>query len=153
MFRNACLDSFGVGTIYYIDLFSLLEIVERRHRSYTLSFHQFGCLGGSISNDLKKNSIRILVTEIAELWSNYFTRSAPVTSQYGSKKIYRRKTRLESFSSAVTHTNPSSSGSHHAVFCDQEILKKVSINESNHRPPNLTMLCCNLQSQEIHRNS
>ena len=84
---NSGLNRFRVGAIDNIDLFTVLEIVERRNRSNTLPLHQFGRLWGSITNHLEKYGIGILFTEILKLGSNHLTRSTPeLQNQTRNKK-------------------------------------------------------------------
>lgn len=85
MLCNASFDSFCVGTIYYINLFAILEVVERRDRSYTLPFHQFGSFWRSIANNFQENGISIFFTKIFELGSNYLTWTTPAVDMLSNK--------------------------------------------------------------------
>ena len=82
MLCDAGLDSFGVGTVYNINLFSILKVMERRNRSYTLSLHQFRCFWGSITNNLKENGIGILFTETFELGCDHLAGTTPTMQLY-----------------------------------------------------------------------
>jgi hypothetical protein len=46
------LDSFGVGAIDNIHLFTVFEVVEGRNRSDTFSLHELGSIWGGISDNL-----------------------------------------------------------------------------------------------------
>lgn len=95
MLCDGSFDRFRISTIYDINLFAVLKVVEGRNRSDTLPLHQFGCFGGSISDNLQKYSIGILFTEIFKFGSNNFAGTTPekqvqtIISAKVRKRIYR----------------------------------------------------------------
>lgn len=92
MLCNAGFDGFGVGTVYYVNLLSILEVMERRNRSDSFSLHQFRCIGRRITDNLQKNRAVILLTEFLKLWGNDLTRSAPTekaTTQFENSSVMR----------------------------------------------------------------
>lgn len=58
VFCDGSLDGFRVGTVDDVHLFALHEIVEGGDGSDALSLHQFGSIGGCITNHLARQGTK-----------------------------------------------------------------------------------------------